>query len=113
MTTLSTYRRIPAWLAPVALLLVLAAAFASVLLLAGRAAAPDVPPEPAAFQPPAAARPVSAHDVQQAAAGRVALSDGSRDIPLAPDTLVEVLRPATPQQIRQGDWLSVIGIPNE
>ena len=113
MTTITSRRGLPAWLAPVALLLLIASAFATVLLLSRRAAAPDVPPEPPAFRPPAAARPVSAHDVQQVVAGRVTLSDGSRDVPLAPDVRVEVLRPIPPDQVRTGDWLAVIGIANE
>jgi hypothetical protein len=87
--------------------------FAVVLVLARRAAEPDVPPEPSAFQPPTPARPVTAVDVQQAAGGRLALSDGSRDAPFAEGARIEVLRPATVADIRPGDWLLVVGIPNE
>ena len=113
MTTLSTHQRMPAWLPLMALLLLIAGAFATVLLLSRRAAAPDVPPEPPAFQPPGAARPISVHDVQQVVAGRLTLSDGSRDVPLAADVRVEVLRPTPPEEVRIGDWLAVIGIANE
>ena len=104
---------LPAWLPPVLLLAAIVTAFAGVILLARRAAEPDVPPEPAAFQPPAPARPVTALDVQQASGGRVSLSDGSRDVAFAPDARIEVLHPATAAEIRTGDWLAVIGIPNE
>src|SRR5215207_7195676 len=100
MTALSSRRLFPAWLPPALLLAVIAAMFAAVLLLAQRAAAPDEPPEPPAFQPPAPVRPVSALDVQQASAGRFALSDGSRDAPLAAGARIEVLRPATAPDIR-------------
>ena len=113
MTALSSRRSIPAWLPPAVLLLTIAATFLAVLALARRAAAPDVPPQPPAFQPPSPVLPVSAHDVQQVAGGRVTLSDGSREVALAPAVRVEVLRPATPDQIQRGDWLAVIGIPNE
>jgi hypothetical protein len=110
---LPSRRLLPAWLPPVLLVAAIVAAFAGVLLLAQRAAEPDVPPEPAAFQPPVPVRPVTALDVQQAAAGRLALSDGSRDISLADGAGIEILRPATASDIRPGDWLTVIGIPNE
>jgi hypothetical protein len=106
-------RIVPAWLPPVLLLVAIVMAFAVVILLARRAAAPDVPPEPAAFQPPAPAHPVTALDVQQASAGRVSLSDGSRDVAFAPGARIEVLSPASAADIRPGDWLAAIGIPNE
>ena len=35
------------------------------------------------------------------------------DLALAPSTRVEVLRPARPSDVRAGDWLAVVGIPNE
>ena len=113
MTAVPARRSLPAWLAPALLLAAIALAFAAVILLARRAAAPDVPPEPPALRPPAPARPATALDVQQAASGRLTLSDGTRDTPLAPGARVEVLRPATTADVRPGDWLEVIGIPNE
>jgi len=97
----------------VALLVAIVAAFAAVILLARRAAEPDVPPEPVAFRPPAPAHPVIALDVQQASGGRVSLSDGSRDVTVAQDARIEVQRPATAAEIRPGDWLAAIGVPNE
>ena len=113
MTALPRRRAFPPWIAPLALLLGLLALFGTVILLARRAAAPDVPPEPPTFERPSPVRPVVALDVQQAGAGRVTLSDGSRDVPLDSALRVEALRPATAEQIRPGDWLAVIGIPNE
>jgi hypothetical protein len=113
MTAVVTRRRAPSWLAPTVLALAVVAALAAVLLLARRAAAPDVPPEPAPFQAPEPARPMSALDVIQASDGRLALSDGSRDVAFRPDARIEVLQPATATQIRPGAWLAVIGVPNE
>ena len=113
MTALPRRRAFPAWIAPLALLLALVALFATVILLARRAAAPDVPPEPGAFERPSPVRPVVALDVQQADGGRLTLSDGSRDVPLDSGVRVEALRPATAEQIRPGDWLAVVGVPNE
>jgi hypothetical protein len=113
VTVVTSRRGLPSWLPPVLLLTAIAAAFAAVLVLARRAAEPDVPPEPSAFQPPTPARPVTAVDVQQATGGRFALSDGTRDASFAGGARIEVLRPATAADIRPGDWLTVVGIPNE
>lgn len=113
MTALAARRRLPPWLAPAVLALAVLAALLAVLLLARRSAAPDVPPEPTAFRPPAPARPVTVLDVVQESGGRLALSDGSRDVTLNQADRIELLRPETPAQIRPGDWLAVIGVPNE
>lgn len=113
MTAAPAHRALPAWLAPAVLLALVIVAFTSVLLLARRAAAPDVPPEPPAFRAPSPARPITSLDVQQAAGGRLTLSDGSRDAQLAQGARVEVLRPAQPTEVHTGDWLAVIGVPNE
>ena len=113
MTVLPARRLFPAWLPPAILLGAIVIVFAVVILLARRAAEPDVPPEPAAFVPPAPAHSVKALDVQQASGGRVSLSDGSRDVAIVPGARIEVLRPASAADIRPGDWLGVIGIPNE
>jgi hypothetical protein len=113
MTTIAARRRVPPWMAPAVLALVVFAALIAVLVLARRAAAPDVPPEPPAFQTPAPARPVVALDVLQVGGGRLAVSDGSRDVALSPNVRVEVLRPETAAGVRPGDWLAVIGVANE
>jgi len=113
MTIAARPRRFPAWLLPVAFAVVLVIGMIAVLLLARRTAAPDVPPEPPAFQRPPLTRPVVALDVQQAANGRLTLSDGSRDVQLRSDVRIDVLRPETAAGVQPGDWLGVIGIPNE
>src|SRR5262245_64244862 len=113
MTAAVQPRRTRPWLAPLAFGLVLIGAIALVLVLFRSSGEADLPPQPAAFQPSAPARPVAALDVQQAAGGRFTLSDGSRDLQFAPGTKVELLRPESAAGIQPGDWLQVIGIPNE
>lgn len=113
MTAAVPRRSFPAWLPPLLVIAGIVVAGIAVILLARRAGAPDVPPEPPAFQPPAPARPVTALDVQQAGDGRLTLSDGSRDVKLKPDARVETLLPTTAGDVRTGDWLVVVGIPNE
>jgi hypothetical protein len=100
---------LPLALVGVALLLGIGA----VILLAQRSGRSDLPPEPSAFVAPAPARPVVALDVQQSAGGRLTLSDGSRDQALKADARVERLSAIEAAQLRPGDWLTVIGIPNE
>jgi len=103
----------PAWLAPVVVVAALVGGVIAVLLLARRAAAPDVPPETPAFSAPVPARPTIALDVQQSEAGRLTLSDGTRDVVLRPDVRVEILRPIAAADVSDDDWITVIGIPNE
>lgn len=106
-------RSFPAWLAPLIVVIGIIVAGVVVILLARRAGAPDVPPQPPEFVRPGPARPVTTLDVQQAGGGKLTLSDGSRDVALKPDARVEALRPITVDDIRIGDWLAAIGIPNE
>jgi hypothetical protein len=113
MSVATSRRPFPAWLPPLVLIAGIIVAALVVIGLARRAGAPDVPPEPEEFQPPTAVRPTTALDVQQAADGRLTLSDGSANVTLRPDAKVEVLTPAGATDIRTGDWLAVIGIPNE
>ena len=113
MSVVASRRPFPAWLPPVLLIGGIILAAIVVIALARRAGAPDVPPQPDAFEPPAPVRPTTAFDVQQAAGGRLTLSDGSENVALRPDARVEVLTPVGDGDVRVGDWLAVIGIPNE
>ena len=113
MTAATGSGRLPVWLVPLTFAVLLAAAITAVIILAGRAAAPDVPSEPGAFESPAPARPVVVLDVQQVTNGRLTLSDGSRDLALDPNVRVEALRAETADGIRAGDWLTVVGVSNE
>ncbi|MGE0542695.1 MAG: hypothetical protein AB7R89_21220 [Dehalococcoidia bacterium] len=113
MSALTSRRPFPAWLPPLALIAGIIVAGLIVIGLTRRAAAPDVPPEPDAFQAPSPVRPTTALDVQQAADGRLTLSDGTANVSLKPDAVVEFLTVASAGDIRVGDWLAVIGVPNE
>ena len=113
MTANTAQRRVPPWIVPAVPALIVLAALAAVLVLARRSAVPDVPPEPPVFQTPAPVRPVVALDVLQVTGGRLALSDGSRDVALSPNARVEVLQPESAAGVRPGEWLAVIGVANE
>ena len=113
MSALMSRRSFPAWLPPLLLIAGIIVAALIVVGLTRRAAAPDVPPQPAAFEPPAPVRPTTAVDVQQAVDGRLTLSDGAANVTLRPDAAVEFLIPARAGDVRTGDWLAVIGVPNE
>ena len=94
MSALMSRRSFPAWLPPVVLIAGIIVAALVVIGLTRRAAAPDVPPQPDAFEPPAPVRPTTALDVQQAVDGRLTLSDGTANVSLRPDANVEFLMPA-------------------
>lgn len=102
------------WLAPALLgggmLLVLA--LIAVLVVSGRE---KEPPRPGPFALPTAARPVAAADVQQVRPGSlvVAGSGGNETAALRPDVQVYRLAPARAADAVPGDWVTVIGIPNE
>jgi hypothetical protein len=113
MSALMSRRSFPAWLPPVVLIAGIIVAALVVIGLTRRAAAPDVPPQPDAFEPPAPVRPTTALDVQQAVDGRLTLSDGTANVSLRPDANVEFLMPAGAGDVHAGDWMAVIGIPNE
>lgn len=93
--------------------LLLLAGIGAVLVLAQRSGRSDLPPEPGPLVAPLPAHPVVALDVQQSAGGRLTLSDGSRDVAPPSGSAVEFLRPIAASGVRPGDWLTVIGIPNE
>jgi hypothetical protein len=113
MSALMPRRSFPAWLPPLALIAAIIVAALVVVGLTRRAAAPDVPPQPDAFEPPSPVRPTTALDVQQAVDGRLTLSDGMANVSLRPDAIVEFLMPAGAGDVRLGDWVAVIGVPNE
>lgn len=113
MSALMSRRSFPAWLPPLALIVGIIVAALIVVGLTRRAAAPDVPPQPDAFNPPSPVRPTIALDVQQAIDGRLTLSDGTANVSLRPDAVVEFLMPAGAGDVQVGDWVAVIGVPNE
>lgn len=119
MTTATSPEPHPAraWALPALVLLGLMLVLGGVIVLARRAAAPDTPPVLASLVTPSPVRPVGVYDVRQVNGNEVLLTGegGATAAPLrlAPETRIEVLRPATAAELRAGDWLTVIGIPNE
>lgn len=107
------YRRVPAWSVPLALVGVLLVSVGLTLALARRSASPDTPPQPPAFVPPLPSIPVQAFDVQQAGASGVWLANDRAPLQLRTDARVEALVPATLMDVQPGQWLAVIGVPNE
>ena len=112
--------RLPQWLLPLLLGVVLVGLLVTVVVLARRASEPDAPPEPAAFAAPAAATAVLVFDVEAADAGRLRLSGGEGaarqsgvDLVLPPSAAADLLEPAAAADLKAGDWLTVAGIPNE
>ncbi len=107
-------RRLPV---PLPLLLI------GVLLLAGVAAVLALtagsrdrqPPRAAPFVPPPSAARAVARDVQQATAGAIVLGSeaGSVTGAIAASAPVYAVRPARPADVRTGDWVTVVGVPNE
>lgn len=71
-------------------------------------------PAPAVFVPPATPVPLRL-DVQQVRDGVLTVSgeDGTRDAVPAPGVSVYVLRPTVPAEVQPGDWVVVVGVPNE
>lgn len=102
------------WLAPALLAggLLLILALIAVLVVAGRE---DEPPRPGLFAAPAPARPVAVADVQEARAGAlvVATAGGNEAVTLRSDVQVIRLAPARAGDAAPGDWVTVVGIPNE
>lgn len=99
--------------------LILVAGILAVVVLAARSGGSDAPPRPAPFAPPAPSRVFSAYDVREvtgdvltlAVAGSTA--DRPASVTLRSGVVVEVLAPATARDIQPGDWITIIGVPNE
>lgn len=101
----------PAWLAPVALLLLLAAIIVSVVLVARELGKADVPPQPDRFVAPTVSHPTVAFNVQSRNGATLRPGEGD-DVVVPAGTPVEILEAAPPSVILAGQWLTVIGIPN-
>jgi len=112
--------RLPQWLVPLLFGLALVGVLVAVVVLARRASEPDAPPEPAAFAAPAPPSPVVVFDVEAVDGGRLRVSGGNNaarqsgvDLVLAPSAAVDLLEPVLAAELKQGDWLTVVGIANE
>lgn len=89
----------------------------AVIVLANRSGGSGAPSQPGPFSLPGPAETFTAFDVRQAdgSALTVAPAGGgsTQAVTLADGTVVEALRPAAAGAIEVGDWVVVIGIPNE
>jgi hypothetical protein len=111
---------VPPWLIPVVLGVALASAVVFVIVLAQRASNPDAPPEPGPFVAPTPAERTAVFDVEGIDGGTLTVSGGAADgrksgveLNLPPDGRADVIETATASDIKPGDWITVIGVPNE
>ncbi|MBI2765116.1 MAG: hypothetical protein HYX53_04300 [Chloroflexi bacterium] len=118
--------RIPWWQAPWLLPLVgfvaVIATLASVILISQRIGANDQPPAAPPLNFPATGPNVTRYTVKQVAGATISISEdvatgkpppAPRDLLLGPGTAIDVLRPIKAAEIQPGQWVQVIGIPNE
>jgi hypothetical protein len=109
--------RVP-WLIPAVIFVVTLAALGGVILLAREAGKSDVPPQPAAFQPPSPLG-YKAYDVERSDGGKLRLTRGSGqqavsiDLQLDASTHIGLLQPVTPADLKPPLMVNVIAIPNE
>lgn len=106
-----------AW-APLAGGVLLLAVLGGIVLLSQSVGAGDVPPEAPPFQPPPSA-PVSAADIKLIDGVRLVIVRQTRagtteqelNVPAA--AAIERLQAVAPADVVPGDWLTVVGVPND
>ena len=110
-----------AWLVPVALLIAVLVALGAVIFISRQVGSDDVRPNPPAFafQP---ATQFARLTVKQSGGGHLALSadpvkngppPAQYDVTPGASTHIEVLKHVDPSALAVGEWLAVVGIPNE
>lgn len=110
---------LPRWLMPALFGGFLLAGILAVLVLANRTGGSDAPPQPPAFATPAPSRIITAFDVREVAGDVLTLAsagstaDRPATVTVRSDAAIEILTPARAADIEPGDWLTVIGVPNE
>lgn len=109
------------WLLPVVLVLVALVTLGAVVVLSQRVGNERLRPDP----PPFSYQPNEATvrlTVKQAGAGKLTLvgdapkgeaAPPAREIAPGAGTRIEFLRPATAKSVAVGEWMAVIGVPNE
>ncbi|OAI44471.1 hypothetical protein AYO38_02080 [bacterium SCGC AG-212-C10] len=108
-----------AWIAPIAVLAALLLVFGAIIVLSRRAAVSDAPAEAGPFQIPALAHPVDTWDVGDGDSSRLLLARGSggnsesRELAFAAGMSFEGLVPGALEDVKVGDWLTAIGVPND
>lgn len=114
MTLAARPSRLPRWLLPslLAAALLLMAVAAALLARRGR---DQAPPVAGPFTPPGPARPALALDVQQARGGDFTLGGPGGTVAAAPAAGAAIIlaQPATTVDVAAGDWLTIVGVPNE
>ena len=111
---------IPRWIIPVALAALMVAAAIAIVLVAGRQGAVDAPPLPADF---ILASPIGesyrVFDVREVRGSTVTISsltasdDELLEVQFSATARLELLDHATLDDIALGQWVTVIGVPNE
>jgi len=104
------------WLLPGSLALVLVAIVVTVLVLAQRAGVSGAPPKPAPFEPPREALEVVVYDVQSVTDGTIVFGasdvDSTEGVAIPAGARVERLSAMGFDEVRAGDWATVIGVVN-
>ncbi len=114
-------RDLKPWIAPVAIVLALVIGLGAIVLLSRRAAAPDAPPEAPAYTAPAKSSPMQAYDVQSVSGTTIRVAAGAdtstgavtKDLETTATTRFETLQPIANGDVAVGDWLQIIGVPNQ
>ena len=111
-------RDLRVWIAPVILVLLLVAGMGAIVVLSRRANTTEAPAPAAAFVLPAPARPITALNVSEVSGSTIKLSNADkssgigRDLPASEAIRWEVLQRIAPADVKVGDWVTIIGIPN-
>lgn len=104
------------YVAPAVFGIVIVAVLVTVIVLAQRSGGSGAPPRPGAFVTPVDPRPMVVYSVQQASGGNITFSSGEgqpvRDVTIDANTRIEVLTIAPFESIEEGDWVTLVGVPN-
>jgi len=109
------------WLFPVVAFLAVVLMLAGIVALSSRIGANDLPPEAPAFTLPPALGLPPRYTVKQTAGGAITVVEdpvpgqgapGTRELRPGAATSIEVLHPVALSDIRPGDIVGVIGVPN-
>lgn len=97
---------------PLAIFGVLLVLVVAVLVLANRSGDTGLPPVPAEFEAPAPAEPMFVGTVRQASDGELSFGE-DEDFAIPDGAEIELLRPASLDDIAEGDVVTAVGVPND
>ena len=104
------------YIAPAVFAIVIVLVLAAVVLLAQRSGGTGAPPQPGPFVMPEVSRPMVIYSVQQASGGNIVFGSGEgqpvRDVSISEGTRIDLLVDAPFESIEVGDWVTLIGVPN-